>query len=381
MKENQVQQLKEQILKSHKILITTKRSPTGDGLSAALALFLILKKFNKNADIIIDNFVANDNYSFLPEIKNIKPQVSKIKKFTLNINIAQTGLEDLAYDIHGSNLKIYLSPKQGEFEPEDFKLETGEFTYDLIITVDTPELEALGKLYDYHRDIFFKMPLINIDHHLTNEQYGHLNIIDITASSVSEIVFQLVKNLLPEEIDSEIATCLLTGLIDKTKSFKSVGVTPQALSIASELMKLGANRKEIVSKLYQTKTIAMLKLWGKILSRLQSDNDLKIVWSKADTTDFTESGANFKDVPNITEELIISSPQAEVIVLFYQTNAEEVKVIVHSQNSISALALAKTFSPIGDKTQCYFAMHGNLNEIEKQVITEIKNQLAGFKQV
>ena len=381
MKENQTQQLKEQILKSHKILITTKRSPTGDGLATSLALFLLFKKLNKNSDIIIDGFVINDNYSFLPEIKNIKPQISTIKKFTLNINIAQTGLEDLAYDIQGSNLKIYLSPKQGEFEPEDIKLETGEFSYDLIIAVDTPELEALGKLYDYHRDIFFKLPLINIDHHLTNEQYGHLNIIDITASSASEIVFELGKNLLPEGIDSAIATCLLTGLIDKTKSFKSAGVTPRSLSIASELMKLGANRKEIVSKLYQTKTISMLKLWGKILSRLQSDNDLKIAWSKADLSDFTESGANFKDVPGIAEELITSSPQAEIVVLFYQTNLEEIKVMVYSQGSISTLALAKAFSPIGDKTQGYFSIHGNLNEIEKQVITEIKTQLAGFKQV
>jgi len=381
MKENQAQQLKEQILKSHKILITAKHSPAGDGLASALALSLILKKFNKNADIIIDNFSVNENYSFLPGIKNIRPQADKLKKFTLNVNIAQTGLEDLAYDIHGSTLKIYLSPHHGQFEPEDIKLETGEFTYDLIITVDTPELEALGKLYDYHRDIFFKVPLVNIDHHLTNEQYGHLNIIDITASSVSEIIFELAKYLLPDEIDSEIATCLLTGLIDKTKSFKSASVTPHALSVASELMKLGANRKEIVSKLYQTKTISMLKLWGKILARLQSDNNLKIVWSKVDLTDFTESGANFKDVPNIAEELITSSPQAEVIVLFYQTNLEEAKVIIHSQSSISALALAKAFSPIGDKTQGYFSIHGNLNEIEQQVITEIKNQLAGFKQV
>lgn len=381
MKDTQALQLKELILKSRKILLTTKRAYNGDGLASALALFLILKKFNKNADIIIDGFNPAGNYAFLPEIENIKSEAKRLNKTTLNINIAQTGLEDLSYDIKGANLKIYLSPRQGQWEAEDITLANGEFAYDLIIAVDTPELETLGKLYDHHRDLFFQVPLVNIDHQFANEQYGHLNIVDVTAAAVAEIIFNLSLEWLPEEIDSTIATCLLTGLIDKTKSFKAPNVTPQALTAASKLMSLGANRKEIVTRLYQTKTMPILKLWGKILSRLSSDAALKMVWSKADLTDFTDSGSSWHDVPALIEDIITSSPQAETVILIYQTNIEEAKVTVHSQSSVSALALAKAFSPTGDKTQAYFSLSGNLAEIEAKVIAEIKTQLTNLKQV
>lgn len=380
MKEDQSLQFKELVLKSHKILLTTKARHTGDGLASVLALAEILKKFNKNAEIIIDGFRVPENFSFMQGIEKIKDKAASLAKSTLSVNIAQTGLEDLSYDIKGSDLKIYLSPRSGQFEVEDFKLENGEFAYDLIICADCPELEALGGLYDHHRDLFFRVPLVNIDHQLANEQYGHLNIIDVTASSVAEIIFDLVQTLLPEEIDSAIATCLLTGLIDKTKSFKGPRVSPKALKIASDLMSLGANRKQIVEQLYQTKTISMIKLWGRILSRLNFDESLKLVWSKADLNDFTESGAGPADAAGLLEDIMAYSPGAEVIVLLYQTGANEAKAITRSQSSISALSLAKIFEPSGDKTQASFNVAGqSLAEMEAKVIGEIKRQLTFFK--
>ncbi len=375
MVKNLNQQIQELVAKSKRVLITTKRQFSGDGLAACLALFLILKKLNKNAEIIIDGFSCPDNLAFLPQVKEVKSEVVKLKKFILNLNIAQTGLDSLYYDIQGSFLRIHLTPHQGVFTPEDLKLEASSFAYDLIIVVDTPELENLGSLYDHHRDLFYQIPVINLDHSLTNEQYGHLNLINVTAAAVTEIIYNLISDWPNLTVDQPLASVLLAGLISKTQSFKTNQVTPQALKIAGELINLGANRKEIVTQLYQTKTVGTLKLWGKILSRLQAEEKIRLIWSKLDLHDFTEAGAAEKSLPAVIEELISFAPLVETVILFYQIALNKVKVICHSQGPVSALALVRIFSPQGDKNQATFTVLGDLNQAEKTVLAEITKQL------
>ena len=264
----QIQQL---IETSKRILITTSHQFSGDDLASAVALFLILNKLNKNAEIVIDSFELPQEFGFLPEVRNIKPNVKKLKKYLINLNISQTGIEELAYDIEGDNLRIHFSPKKGVLTPEDLTFNTSEFSFDLIFTVGAADLESLGTLYDHHRDLFYQIPVINIDNSPSNDSFGHINLIDVTATSSAEIIYNLIKNLQLPVLDEKISTCLLTGMIAATRSFKTENVTPISLTIASELMNLGANRQEIITKLYQTKTISILKLWGKILTRLQSD--------------------------------------------------------------------------------------------------------------
>ena len=375
MAKNIEKQVKELIAKSTKILITTSRQFSGDGLASALALLLIAKKLNKNAEIIINDFKLPESYSFLPEIEKIKATVKKVKKFVINLDISQTGIEDLNYDIKDNNLRIHLCPKQGIFSPEDLKFQTGDFAYDLIFTVDTPELESLGSLYDHHRDLFYQIPVINIDHQASNEQYGHINLVNITAASTAEVIYNLLNDWPETILDQEIATCLLTGIISKTKSFKTANVSPEVLNIAGELIKAGADRKEIVTHLYQTKTIPTLKLWGKVLSRLQADPACKLVWSKLDLHDFTESGANAKDLSGVIDELITNSPLAEVIILFYQNKSGQTKILLHAEGSQNALGLARQFRPTGNKNDATFVLDEDLDRVEEKVLLGIKSQI------
>ena len=76
MARNSVEQYKELLTKSKKILITTKSSPSGDGLASCLALKVALEKLNKNSDIIIGDFSLPQEYSFLPQTSDIKTEVS-----------------------------------------------------------------------------------------------------------------------------------------------------------------------------------------------------------------------------------------------------------------------------------------------------------------
>ena len=368
-------QIKELLQKSKKILITTAKEATGDGLASSLALFLFLKKINKNCEIIIDDFTLPKEYAFLPQAEEVKKEAARLKKFVISLNTAQTGIEELSYDLDGQNLKIYVSPKQGVFTPEDLKFATSEFTYDLIIVLNTSDLESLGKLYDHHRDLFYQLPVINIDHQPTNEQYGHLNLTDMTAASTSEIVFALINDWPEKMLDEKIATCLLTGLISATRGFRTTNVTPRTLAAAGELIKLGANRQNIINQLYQTKTIDTLKLWGRLLARLQYDPQTKLVSSKLNPFDFTESNTTAKDLNGVVDELIAHNPLAELIIIFYQIEAGQSQVLAKSLSSANLLNLLRPFAPQGSAQQASFALNKNLEETEKEVINLIAQQL------
>ena len=164
-------------------------------------------------------------------------------------------------------------------------------------------------------------------------------------------------------------------MISATKSFKTHNVTPNALSIASTLIDLGANRQEIITHLYQTKTISTLKLWGRILSRLQSDPQTKLVWSKLNPHDFTESGSTEKEVAGVIDDLIAASPMAEIIILFYQTEIGKTKVIARSLISTNILNLTRTFSPQGDGSEAIFELDQDLEKAEATVIETVSGQL------
>lgn len=370
------EQIKELIGKSKKILITTKAKPTGDGLASCLALKRALFKINKNAEVIIDSFVLPQEYSFLPDVSEIKTEVIKLKKFIINLDVSQTGIDELSYDLEGNNLKIYLSPKRGVFTPADLKFQTSQFAYDLIITLGVSDLESLGKLYDHHRDFFYQIPVINIDNSPQNEQYGHVNLTDITATAVAEILYRLINNWPEKIIDEPIATALLTGMIAGTKSFKTANVTPNSLTLASQLIELGAKRQEIITHLYQTKTINTLKLWGRILARLQSYPQYKLIWSKLNPHDFTESSSQESEISGVIDNLIAMSPLVEIIILFYQTSLNETKVIARSLGTTNILNLTRAFSPQGDKGEVLFTLNKNLEEAEKEIMEAIIAQLS-----
>jgi nanoRNase/pAp phosphatase (c-di-AMP/oligoRNAs hydrolase) len=368
-------QIKQLIDKSKRILITTSQRFSGDGLSSCLALAHVLKKLNKQSEIIIEAFNVPAEFKFLPGVEVVNGEVKKLKKYLITLDISQTGLDELAYDIEEGNLRIHLAPKRGVFNANDLKFQTSEFSFDLIFIMGAQDLESLGSLYDNHRDLFYKIPVINIDNSPQNDNYGHLNLIDLTATSTTEIIYELIKNWSINLFDDKIATCLLTGMISATRSFKTENVSPKSLTVASELMRYGANRQEIINRLYQTKTIPTLKLWGKILTRLQSLPEKKLLWSKLDPHDFTETGASPLQIQGVVDELIAANPAVETIALFYQTDFNLTRVIIHSQGLKNSLNLVRKYLPSGNKDNAYFSLNKGLEQTETEVIEHLKTQL------
>ena len=381
----QEQQIFEQIKKASNILITFKKTWTGDAVASALALFLFLRKLEKNVEVVAEKFGPSRLYSFLPGYTEIKFALENLRKFIISLDISNTKVSQIKYQKEDNKLNFIISPKDGWFTEEDIDSGTGGFKYDLIIVVDTPDLESLGRIYDNDTEFFYQTPIINVDHGSTNESFGQINFIELTAVSTSEIVFSLLESYGRDLIDENIATCLLAGMISETKSFKTNNVTPQALLTASQLMSMGGRREEIVNHLYRSKSLNILKLWGRVLAKLLSSLDNKLVWSTLSAADFSNTNSSEKDLTDVIDELIISVPQAKVIAIIYESESladenspvpiKTANLLLYTIKNIDALSLVKEFNPGGTKSLAKAVINAPIAEAEKSIIASIENKL------
>ncbi len=142
-----------------------------------------------------------------------------------------------------------------------------EKTYDLVIVFDSGDLRYCGVA-----EFIPKLPegylLVNVDHHVTNERFGHLNLVLTDASSTAEVIHRFYEeNAI--FVDPAMATSLLTGLFTDTSSFSNAATNPTAVDAAGKLLAAGARIQDIHRHLLHDKTIPALKVWGLFLSRLR----------------------------------------------------------------------------------------------------------------
>jgi len=375
----ELQQVFELVRKSRRILIIFKQDWTGDAVSGALALAEFIKKAGRQADIVCQGFKQPASLSYLP-LPLIQPSLGNLQQFIVSVDLSQTGLGEFEYDESGNRLNFYITPKAGRLTKEDISTAVSGFHYDLIVLANTPDLEALGEAYSKHSDFYFATPKINFDHSPQNEHYGNINLVNIASSSTSEIIYDFLKEFDEKLIDENIATYLLSGIISATKNFKTAAVTPKTLNSAGALIGLGARRDQIIHNLYQSRFLSTLKLWGRVLSRLNNDLDDKIIWSALSASDFLETATNPDELPDVVEELIVSMPKTEVIILLYEEKRGEsagVRVMVYAVKNRDAAFIARKFNPAGNKDLAKFTLAGvSLAEAERSVIDEIKSRLA-----
>ncbi|NUM25606.1 MAG: hypothetical protein HUU49_03210 [Candidatus Buchananbacteria bacterium] len=372
---NEAQQVHETIKRSHHILIVCKKDYSADAIASALALGLVLKKQNKLVDIVCDGFSVPNNLDFLPNIKDIKPHITGLEKFIISLNLKKNAVDEFSYNIENDRLNIYVTPKAGSFHKNDVEATSSGYKYDAIFTIDAPDFDSLGNIYQNFTEFFYDTTIVNIDHSAENEQYGQINLTNPNAVAGSEIIFRLIKTIDQNLLDKDIATCLLTGMIAETKSFKTVTVTPKTLEIASQLLGLEADRDLIIKKLYRSRNLPTLNLWGRVLARLKSRNGNTLVWSLLTDNDFIEAGANPNDLSDVVEELISFVPGVEIVVLIYQFNGA-VNVLVNTLKNHNALYLTNNFNPTGSKSIAAFELpQKTLQEAEQVVIDRIKERL------
>lgn len=358
------------------VLITFKKDSHGDAIAASLALKLFLEQLGKKVHIACDGFVLPDRFTFVSGSTSISSSLGSLHQFVITMDISKNGLSNLKYEVKDEKLKLFITPKNGYYGKDLIRTSQTEFKYDVIVVLDTPTLPALGDVYTNNEEFFFKTPIINIDHKNSNELFGHINLIELPASTSSEIVYELLNAYKPELINKDIAQALLTGIIAGTNSFKDKKVRPYTLTVAGKLVELGANRGFIIEQLFQTKSIGTFKLWGAALSHITYDSVYGIVSTTITRDDFVRANARVEDLSMIIDELISFSPDARIIVVLYE-NPHETSSTIHGMLKIipnfHATEIMKKYEAVGDEDDATFSVSGTpLKEVEEQVIRHLK---------
>jgi len=374
MTPNSVQQeIVNLLLSSQKILIMASSPADGDCIGASLSLYLTLKKLDKEITVVCPDPIPG-LYHFLPTTHVIGNRVVASKDFVITIDTKKVQMANVKSFVEDGKINIIVMPENGRLSEEDVSFNYGPDRYDLIITVDTGGLEQLGNLYANNIEMFHQIPVINIDHHFSNDHFGKVNLVDVMASATTELIIPLISMLeeqsKKELWDEDIATLLLTGIITDTGSFQNSNTTPRAFDASAQLISYGARQQEIIQHIFKTKQLTTLKLWGRILSKMQTDEKFHIVWSVLTRKDFADTGAEENETGGIIDELLSNAPGAEIICLLKEKKDGLISGSIRTTNpSVDASALAENFGGGGHTRAAGFKVTNMpVDKLEEQIL-------------
>ncbi len=244
-----VQQAMVMIEPAQRIACIAHESPDGDCIGSALGMVHILRLLGKTAVAACAD-PAPKNLSFLP------------------------GIELLQQDLGNEN-------------------------FDLVIALDAGELVRFGSLYERHRAYLDNVPMLNIDHHVSSDGCGQVNIIDPSAAATAELVvlFQQQAGL---PLNRDAALCLLTGLITDTSSFQFTNTTPRCLEVAALLLRAGAIPETVVQPIYRTRPLPQVRLQAMVIANAKTACEGRLIWSQATKDTLAAVGATPEMDDNIS---------------------------------------------------------------------------------
>jgi len=241
------QPLKEEIQKSSSILILLPQTHTIDKVASALALFLALKKSDKNISIASPQ-KATVAYNRLIGVNKISNSLGN-KNLVISFDYVKDSIEKVSYNIKNDKFNLVVEPKPGKpsLNPDKVTYSHTGTEAELIFTIGVKKQDDLGPFLQENRSLFREKTIVNIDNSPNNAQFGQINLHNPKASSTSQIIISLFKDLsLP--IDQDIATDLYAGLQAGTNGFNSYKVNAQVFQQAAWLLENGAKKGLIPSQ-------------------------------------------------------------------------------------------------------------------------------------
>ncbi|HXQ95707.1 MAG TPA: DHH family phosphoesterase [Candidatus Acidoferrales bacterium] len=204
--------------------------------------------------------------------------------------------------------------------------------YDLVVVLDCGELARVGPVLETHAGLFARVPIVNIDHHKSNPGFGAVNWIDAQAAATCEMVTLLLGAMgVPlTTAGGAVADSLLAGLVMDTATFQHPNVTPRTLRVGADLVAAGAPLSTTSRLLYRTKPDVQLKLFGRVLARLESELDGRLVWSTLTLDDLASTGG----VAAYSEGIIdlLGQAQAAELVLLLKEQPGETRVSIRTRD-------------------------------------------------
>jgi len=307
--------------KSKNVLVIAGHTEIEDTYPASLGLASALKTIKKDVSVFTRGDIP-EHFLFLGNDHHISKNIKSAQNIIVSIDISQKSIKQISYKKNNSHLTIHITPGGGAaLEESDIHVKRDGFKYDLIVTLGIQDLESLHEDFSKNTSFFFETPIINIDRNSSNERYGEINIIELTSSSCSEILSNVLSAWDEDIIKKDTATCLLCGVIASTGNFKT-RTTPATLFASANLMSKEADQQKIIKNIFKTKSFELLKIWGIAMSKLQFDASKKVGWVTLTQADFEESNSTPKSIPLVLGELRNNFSTSNIFVVFWenQTN-------------------------------------------------------------
>jgi phosphoesterase RecJ-like protein len=238
-------------------------------------------------------------------------------------------------------------PPLYEFLPDVQRARTDpepDAAYDLLVVSDCGTLDRIGAVRDRHPELFERLPRLVIDHHASNDAVGQHDWIEPDAAATCEMVALLAARLgVPlDEGTGALATQLMGGIVMDTATFAHPNATPRTLVVSAALVEAGAALSEISRRLYRSKPVAQLRLFGRVLDRLASTAGGRIIHSTLVDADLAATGAIAPHSEGIID-LLAQAEDADVAILFKEAG-EGTRISVRTKpGGVDATVLTGAF--------------------------------------
>ena len=320
----EIDQILQLMREKSRFLITSHKDPDGDSIGSQMGLYHALKNMGKDVTIINQGGMPA-KYRFLdPE------------------NIIKFGEESLA------------------IVPE------------VVFVLECPSLDRIGSVVN---SIPESAILVNIDHHLGNENYGNIKYVDNTSCAVGEMIFNILK-IGEVEITQQIAESLYAAIISDTGNFRFASTTARGMEAAAELVKLGARPKVLSDNIYSRFSLGTTRLLGFTLETLRTISNGQIGYMQVTRENIRRANARIEDSEGFVDySLAVNGVRMGI--LFKEVNEKEVKVSIRSQNGLNAVAFAKMFEGGGHTNAAGFTVNGPLDSAVRNVLDKAMEYVGG----
>lgn len=308
-----------ELRRARRIAIVSHRDPDPDTIGSALALAMALRGLGKDVTV--------HNADGVPEAQRFLP-----------------GSETVRTDAPPSDV-------------------------DLVVTVDFGSIERAK----------FALPteprLLNIDHHASNDHFGHTNLVDVSSAASAELVSRII-DALGAPWTRDMATAALAGIMTDTGSFQFPSTDSRALERAAQLRDAGADLQAITYNIFRNKRFESLKLWGLAFARMRREENGALVWTEIGPADFAAAGARDEDISGLVEQLGRSSGMR--VALLFNEQSGIVKVSCRTSQwppAVDAAALMGTYGGGGHVRAAGALIAGSLGEVRDRVLEAARTAL------
>lgn len=241
---------------------------------------------------------------------------------------------------------------------------------DLVVAIDMSDLDRTGGIYKeaWHG----KLPLLVIDHHATNNDFGDVNVVDQKAAATA-IPLVALLDAMGVPLSADIATCLLVAVLTDTRGLRTAGTTPEVLAFVSRLIEAGGDYGGVMQKTLDSIPYQQMRGWAVALERLQLDGEL--AWTTFPLEEKRRLGIEDHDDLNLGN-FISRIAEAKVIATFLEMSDGSVKISMRARPGYNVAAIAKKLGGGGHHQAAGCSVPGPLSAAKARVLPLVRAELA-----